>query len=221
MTNKELFVSAFVEAEKIEYKSYLDKSFFTFEFSPKFEKKMSKLISKEHLIKFSTRRKISKSLIAAVIAAVIMLTGTMSVSATRRKAIDFIEKIFPKHITVELTDDSIPEYDYLQTEYTLSSVPNGYKLIEYDKSEYSVWSVWENENDDEIVFSQTVVGGSMSVDNEHNLEYLKINGYKAYLITENYNCTLTWNDSNYSFMIDVPINEKENIIKMAENIVEK
>ncbi len=221
MTNKELFVSAFVEAEKIQYTGYLDKSFFTFEFSPKFEKKMSKLISKEHLIKFSTRRKISKSLLAAVIAAVIMLTGTMSVSATRRKAIDFIEKIFPKHITVELTDDSIPEYDYLQTEYTLSSVPNGYKLVEYDKSEYSVWSVWENENDDEIVFSQTVVGGSMSVDNEHNLEYLKINGYKAYLITENYNCTLTWNDSNYSFMIDVPINEKENIIKMAENIVEK
>lgn len=221
MTNKELFVNAFMEAEKIEYTDYLDKSFFTFKFSPKFEKKMSKLVSKEHLIKFSARRKISKSLIAAVVAIIVMFSGLMSVSATRRKAIDFIEKIFPKHITVELTDDSIPEYDYLQTEYTLSSVPNGYKLIEYEKSEYSSWSVWKNGNDDEIVFSQTVVGGSMSVDNEHNLEYLKINGYKAYLITENYNCTLTWNDSNYSFMLDVPINEKENIIKMAESIVEK
>ena len=40
MTNKELFVNAFIEAEKIEYTDYLDKSFFTFEFSPKFEKKM-------------------------------------------------------------------------------------------------------------------------------------------------------------------------------------
>ena len=221
MTNKELFVNAFIEAEKIEYAGYLDKSFFTFEFSPKFEKKMSKLVSKEHLIKFSTRRKISKLLIAAVVAIIVMFTGLMSVSANRRKAIDFIEKIFPKHITVELTDDSIPEYDYLQTEYTLSSVPNGYKLIEYDKSEYSVWSVWKNENDDEIVFSQTVVGGSMSIDNEHNLEYLKINGYKAYFVESENNCTLFWNDSNYSFMIDVPINEKENIIKMAKNIVEK
>ena len=102
MTNKELFVNAFIEAKKIEYTDYLDKSFFTFEFSPKFEKKMSKLVSKEHLIKFSTRRKISKSLIAAVVAIIVMFTGLMSVSATRRKAIDFIEKIFPKHITVEM-----------------------------------------------------------------------------------------------------------------------
>ena len=31
--------NAFIEAEKIEYAGYLDKSFFTFEFSPKFENK--------------------------------------------------------------------------------------------------------------------------------------------------------------------------------------
>lgn len=182
---------------------------------------MLKLISKERRIKFSTRRKISKSFLAAVIATVIMFTGTMSVSATRRKAIDFIEKVFPKHITIELSDDSVPKYDYLQTEYTLSSVPNGYELTEYEKTEYSVWSVWKNVNGDEIVFSQAVVGGSMSVDNEHNLEYLKINGYKAYLITEEYNCTLVWNDSNYQYTIDVPMNEKDNIIQMAENITQK
>ena len=221
MTNKELFVNAFADAEKIEYKNYLDKLLFTFDFSSNFEKKMSKLISKERRIKFSTRRKISKSFLAAVIAAVIMFTGTMSVSATRRKAVDFIEKVFPKHITIELSDDSVPKYDYLQTEYTLSSVPNGYELTEYEKTEYSVWSVWKNVNGDEIVFSQAVVGGSMSVDNEHNLEYLKINGYKAYLITEEYNCTLVWNDSNYQYTIDVPMNEKDNIIQMAENIIQK
>ncbi len=221
MTNKELFVNAFADAEKIEYKNYLDKLLFTFDFSSNFEKKMLKLISKERRIKFSTRRKISKSFLAAVIATVIMFTGTMSVSATRRKAIDFIEKVFPKHITIELSDDSVPKYDYLQTEYTLSSVPNGYELTEYEKTEYSVWSVWKNVNGDEIVFSQAVVGGSMSVDNEHNLEYLKINGYKAYLITEEYNCTLVWNDSNYQYTIDVPMNEKDNIIQMAENITQK
>ena len=221
MTNKELFVNAFADAEKIEYKNYFDKLLFTFDFSSNFEKKISKLISKERRIKFSTRRKISKSFLAAVIAAVIMFTGTMSVSATRRKAVDFIEKVFPKHITIELSDDSVPKYDYLQTEYTLSSVPNGYELTEYEKTEYSVWSVWKNVNGDEIVFSQAVVGGSMSVDNEHNLEYLKINGYKAYLITEEYNCTLVWNDSNYQYTIDVPMNEKDNIIQMAENIVQK
>ena len=221
MTNKELFVNAFADAEKIEYKNYFDKLLFTFDFSSNFEKKMSKLISKERRIKFSTRRKISKSFLAAVIAAVIMFTGTMSVSATRRKAVDFIEKVFPKHITIELSDDSVPKYDYLQTEYTLSSVPNGYELTEYEKTEYSVWSVWKNVNGDEIVFSQAVVGGSMSVDNEHNLEYLKINGYKAYLITEEYNCTLVWNDSNYQYTIDVPMNEKDNIIQMAENIIQK
>lgn len=155
MTNKELFVNAFIEAEKIEYTDYLDKSFFTFEFSPKFEKKMSKLVSKEHLIKFSTRRKISKSLIAAVVAIIVMFSGLMSVSASRRKIIDFVESLSPGFLSIDLTKDSQPGNEIIKTEYTLKTVPDGFKIIQYDKNDYGVFCVWENESGEKLFSVKT------------------------------------------------------------------
>ena len=65
MSNKELFVKAFLEAEKIEYAPFLDNSV-EWEVSKDFERKMNALINKNNHIKLSSRRRISRSLIAAV-----------------------------------------------------------------------------------------------------------------------------------------------------------
>ena len=221
MTNKELFVNAFIEAEKIEYTDYLDKSFFTFEFSPKFEKKMSKLISKEHLIKFSTRRKISKSLIAAVVAIIVMFSGLMSVSASRRKIIDFVESLSPGFLSIDLTKDSQPGNEIIKTEYTLKTVPDGFKIIQYDKNDYGVFCVWENESGEKIVFSQDPISISVSMDNEHIFERTLVNGNKAYFHGEDSNLFITWNDGTYWFSIAATSTDKETLIAYAENITKK
>lgn len=221
MTNKELFVNAFIEAEKIEYTGFLDKSFFTFEFSPKFEKKMSKLISKEHRIKFSTRRKISKSLIAAVVAIIVMFTGLMSVSATRRKAVDFIEKIFPNYISIVLTDDSKPKYNYIETEYTISNVPKEYKLVQYLKNEFSVSVIWENPDGNQLLFEQDIISTDITIDNEHILNETDINGNKAYIYGENNNLYIAWNDGVYWYCIGEDSSDEDKIINYAKNISKK
>lgn len=221
MTNKELFVNAFIEAEKIEYTDFLDKSFFTFEFSPKFEKKMSKLISKEHRIKFSTRSKISKSLIAAVVAIIVMFTGLMSVSATRRKAVDFIEKIFPNYISIALTDDSKPKYNYIETEYTISNVPKEYKLVQYLKNEFSVSVIWENPEGNQLLFEQDIISTDITIDNEHILNKTDINGNKAYIYGENNNLYIAWNDGVYWYCIGEDSSDEDKIINYAKNISKK
>lgn len=221
MTNKELFVNAFIEAEKIQYTDYLDKSFFTFEFSPKFEKKMSKLISKEHLIKFSTRRKISKSLIAAVVAIIVMFSGLMSVSASRRKIIDFVETLLPGYVSIDLTKDSQLDDETIKTEYTLKTVPDGFKIIQYDKNDYGVFCVWENESGEKIVFSQDPISTSVSMDNEHIFERTLVNGNKAYFHGEDSNLFITWNDGTYWFSIAATSTDKETLLNYAKNIIEK
>ena len=63
MSNKELFVKAFLEAEKIEYAPFIDDSV-EWEASKDFERKMNALINKNNHIKLSSRRRISRSLIA-------------------------------------------------------------------------------------------------------------------------------------------------------------
>lgn len=221
MTNKELFVNAFIEAEKIKYAGYLDKSFFTFEFSPKFEKKMSKLVSKEHLIKFSTRRKISKSLIAAVVAIIVMFTGLMSVSASRRRIIDFVESLSPGFLSIDLTKDSQPGNEIIKTEYTLKTVPDGFKIVQYDKNDYGVFCVWENESGEKIVFSQDPISTSVSMDNEHIFERTLVNGNKAYFHGEDSNLFITWNDGTYWFSIAATSTDKETLLNYAKNIIEK
>lgn len=220
MSNKELFVKAFLEAEKIEYAPFLDDSV-EWEVSKAFERKMNALINKNNHIKLSSRRRISRSLIAALIAVLIAFAGTMSVSATRAPFVEFVEKVFSKYIEVTVSKDSTLPVETIETEYTLSDVPKGYKVSRYDKSDAGVFTVWKNENGDEIVLSQDILNMSLSIDNEHYLKEVNVNGHKGYLNIYSKNATIWWSDGEYSYMINAPNEYKNELVKMAENVKEK
>lgn len=220
ITNKELFINAFLEAEQITNKDYLNKDDFNFEFSDEFNKKMKKLIAKESRISFNHRKRISRALIAAIIATIIMFTGLMSVSASRQKIIEFIETIFPKYTQVELSEESAPTPETIETAYTLGYVPEGYILKEYTSSDVNVFAVWTNENGDEIVFFQNLLDSNISIDNEHEYETAELNGYTSYIYGDDNLCSITWNDENYILRLNVPAKLKNELIKMAKNIKE-
>lgn len=220
ITNKELFINAFLEAEQITNKDYLNKDDFNFEFSDEFNKKMKKLIAKESRISFNHRKRISRALIAAIIATIIMFTGLMSVSASRQKIIEFIETIFPKYTQVELSEEFAPTPETIETAYTLGYVPEGYILKEYTSSDVNVFAVWTNENGDEIVFFQNLLDSNISIDNEHEYETAELNGYTSYIYGDDNLCSITWNDENYILRLNVPAKLKNELIKMAKNIKE-
>lgn len=175
--SKELFVKAFMEAERIDNASLKSEDEIKWDFSERFEKSMNQLIKKNNNIRLSTRRKIKKGLIAAIIAAVVAFTGLMSVSATRAPFIEFIKKVFPQFNEVTLSDESTPPVERIETEYTLTNLPEGYEIDIYQKDELVVMTKWKNKSGDEIVLFQETLDPNLSIDTEHNYQELKINGY--------------------------------------------
>ena len=220
-SSRELFIKAFMESEKRKNAWLSDKDESEWAFSRKFEKSMNKLIQKNKRIQLSTRRTVTKSLLAAIITIMVLFTGLMSVSATRKPIIEFMKKIFPQFNEITLSKDSVPPIETIQTEYTLTNLPEGYKIREYQKSDIGVFSIWKNESGEEIVFSQVLLDSNFTIVNEHGYRELEINGLKAYLAEDEYGSLLRWSDGCYCFTIKVPTSIKNDIITLQENISEK
>lgn len=182
---------------------------------------MDMLIKKNNRIKLSTRRTAAKSLLAAIIAILLLFTGLMSCAAIREPIVEFVKKVFPKYNEITLIESSIPPVDNFEIEYTLTNLPEGYELKEYQKYHFKLFSVWENENNEEIVFSQNLLDSSFTIDNEHGYREFEINGFKAYLTEDTSGAFLIWSDGYYWFTLNVPSSSKDEIIIMAENICEK
>lgn len=218
---KELFVKAFMEAERLDNADLPGEDNIQWDFSKKFEKSMDKLIRKNNRIQLSTRRTVTKSLLAAILAIMVLLTGLMSVAATREPIIEFIKKVLPKYNDITLSENSVPPVDTIETEYTIGSLPEGFRLVTYQKDDYGVFSVWKNDAGEEFAFSQNLLDSSLTINNEGNYQELNMNGYEAYLNVYAQNSILTWTDGVYWFTLSVPESCKDEILIMAENISEK
>lgn len=182
---------------------------------------MNKLLRKNERIKLSTRRNIRKGLLAAVIAIIILFTGLMSVSATRKPFVEFVKKVFSGFNEISISEESTPAVDTIETVYTLTDIPEEYTLAQYQIDEYSVLTVWRNEEGKEIVLFQNILETGFNVNNEQNYSELRINGYEAYLNEYEFNSTLVWTDGTYWFRLNVPNDIKSDIIEIAENISKK
>lgn len=182
---------------------------------------MNKLLRKNERIKLSTRRNIRKGLLAAVIAIIILFTGLMSVSATRKPFVEFVKKVFSGFNEISISEESTPAVDTIETVYTLTDIPEESTLAQYQIDEYSVLNVWRNEEGKEIVLFQNILETGFNVNNEQNYSELRINGYEAYLNEYEFNSTLVWTDGTYWFRLNVPNDIKSDIIEIAENISKK
>lgn len=218
---KKLFIKAFTEAERLDNASLPSEDEIGWDFSEKFEKSMDALIKKNNRIQLSTRRTVTKSLLAAIIAIIVTFIGLMSVSAIREPIIEFVKKVFPQYNEITLSKDSAPPVDTIETEYTLSDLPEGFKLDTYQKDDYSVFSIWKNDTGEEIAFSQNTLDTNFTVDNEHNYKETYIHGYKAYLFEDEGSIFLKWTDGHYWFTMNAPLRYKDSIVNISQNILEK
>lgn len=218
---KELFIKAFMEAERIDNSSLKSEDEIEWDFSEKFEKSMNQLIKKNNHIKLSTRRKIRKGLLAAILAIIVAFTGLMSVSATRTPFVEFIKKVLPQFNEVTLSDEATPPVERIETEYTLTNLPDGFEITEYQKDDLVVMSKWGNQIGEDIVLFQEILDSNLSIDTEHGYEEIVINGYSAYLNKYELNSSLKWTDGYYWFTLSVPNNLHNEVITLAENISEK
>ncbi len=218
---KELFVKAFMEAERLDNADLPREDEIQWDFSEKFLQSMDKLIQKNNRIQLSTRRTVTKSLLAAVIATMIAFTALMSVSATREPIIEFIKKVFPQFNEIILSPETAPPVNTIETEYTLTDLPEGYVLDMYKSDENRIFAVWKNSSGEEIAFSQRLLDSNFSIDNEHNYKELEINGQKAFYVEDEHGAVLKYTDGYYWFTISVPADNIKDIMTLQEKISEK
>lgn len=219
--SKSMFIRAFLEAEALDNAKLKSEDEIEWEFSEKFENSMNKLIKKNNHIQLSTRRTVRRGLLAAIIALIVAFTGLMSVSATRKPFVEFIKKVFSQYNDISISKDSTLPVDRIETEYTLSDIPKEYKLATYEKGEYIVSSVWQNNAGKEIIFSQKILDANISIDNEHGYKELEMNGNTAYYVEDESGKFICWTDGYYWFSLSVPNELNIDIIELAKNIVEK
>lgn len=219
--SKSMFIRAFLEAEALDNAKLKSEDEIEWDFSTKFEKSMEKLIKKNNTIKISTRRNIRKGLLAAIVAIIVLFTGLMSVTATRTPFIEFIKKVFSQYNEITLSENSMSPVERIETEYTLTDLPDDFEMTEYQKDDLVVMSKWENQTGEEIVLFQEILDPNLSIDTEHNFQELNINGFEAYLMIAENNSVLSWTNGYYWFTLNVPNDLQKIIIDLAENISEK
>ncbi|HIU35448.1 MAG TPA: DUF4367 domain-containing protein [Candidatus Fimenecus excrementigallinarum] len=205
---KELFIRAFLEAERLDNAGLPGEDGVQWTFSDRFETSMDRLIRKNNRVSFSTRRTVTKSLLAAIVAVVVLFAGLMSVSATRKPILEFVKKIFPQYNEISLSENSAVPAAAPGTEYTLAELPDGYALAVYKETAHSFFSVWKNSAGEEIAFSQNPLDTSFTVDNEHKYRELEINGFPAYFTEDEAGAFLRWTDGRYWFAVNVPASAK-------------
>lgn len=219
--SKSMFIRAFLEAEALDNAKLKSEDEIEWEFSEKFENSMNKLIKKNNTIRISTRRNIRKGLLAAIVAIIVLFTGLMSVTATRTPFIEFVKKVFSQYNEITLSENSMSPVERIETEYTLTDLPDDFEMTEYQKDDLVVMSKWENQTGEEIVLFQEILDPNLSIDTEHNFQELNINGFEAYLMIAENNSVLSWTNGYYWFTLNVPNDLQKIIIDLAENISEK
>lgn len=110
----------------------------------------------------------------------------------------------------------------IETVYTLGYVPEGYELIKVDITESKVTSIWKNQDEEFIRFTQSVVNGTSTIDTEYSdYEIIYINDTKVAYSEKCGKTIYLWNTNEYKYFLilsDDSLNE--NCIKFIESITE-
>ena len=170
-----------------------------------YEKYMNSLIrrSKKPLRRcFDTAGKRAAGIAAAFL---VMIGCTMSVSAVRKPIVGFLTNTYDKYVELFFDENDVEKAPTkIETVYTLGAVPEGYVQESTFLNEVRSSITWINDKNHQIILTQTVLDGNITVDNEHNeLETVEMNGMTViYIVTQHYRCYF-WNDNEYQFSLDL------------------
>ena len=182
--------------------------------------KMRKILGVTILPATSRKMKIKRRVVAALIAAVLLLTGCTTY-AYREEIREFIETIFDDYVRVSYRDTEEPINTTAITEYyTLGYVPEGYELTKtYEKPMQSKYD-WTNCDSAYITLEQCRVDSALfGMDSEvENWDVVQIGNRKVYFRAPNVYCYM-WNDGVYAYLITTSQewNEQE-ISRMIESL---
>lgn len=204
----ELFRKALLEARLRKSQQMIDADTGEVTFTKKHLRKMQYIINSDRTplrCTFHSRKK--KRILAVLIAAAILLIGSIAVYANRDAIIRFTQKIFGNHTKVSYSIQDNDSYvpSRIEQEYTLTYVPEGYELMNSMSNLIFVWAEWKNETGDYLRFGQSVInGGIHGLDNESSIsEQIQIGEFE---VCSSHHIssvsTYIWTDGMYVYKIE-------------------
>jgi len=192
-------------------------------FSPKFERKMERLLrvyKKPYYPLINTGFKKAVLAMAAII--ILLTTMVFSVSALREPVVRFIVEVYEKFSQVFFAhqpEDQFPTT--LEAYYAPTWLPEGYREDADQIVDVIIHCEWTfiNETSDIIIYKQYIITSStLSIDTEGSeIKPVTVNGNAGIFLTNKGIQRVLWNDGQYGFVIYGPISEAD-ILRMAASI---
>lgn len=197
------FKQAFREVVSLEFSHIpTDENSIQYTFSENFNKRMEKLIKAQKKVYWNFVNTTSKRVAIIFLAIFTMFTAAFSVKAIREPIIEFIKQVYESFTHYTFHGDTI---EFIEKEFSIHQTPYGYEQIDKTTTDNSVVTIYKNELDYTIYFSQSTTDSHTGffVDNENGDLYTEtINGinvdFKEWYDTK----TAMWTQNGYVFTLD-------------------
>ena len=203
------------------YHKILEEASDEHEFSPKFQKRMDKLIRqrKKPYYRFVNTfgKRVAVFIVMFLIASV---TTVMSVEALRRPVIDFFKRVFSAHsnITVDSVNDSSAP-NTIEHKYEITVDLSDYRIVYSYSNNAKIYNEYVN-GKTVISFAQSIMGDFNKDYNTEDaiIENIYIDGYDTTAFLDNRGFyTLIWNNGEYVFELSSNIG-KDALIEIAQSV---
>lgn len=173
-----------------------------FEFSERFNKRMTKLINSQKKAYYKLINTAAKRVAIIFVLILTMFTAAFSVKAIREPIIKFVKQIYETFIHYSVEGETI---DKITEEYSLTYVPEGFNQIDIVQNDHLITTTYENSFEDRIVFSQMTTETYLGyfLDNETGEVHSEVvNGINVEWKKWYDNITVLWTNEGYVFSIE-------------------
>lgn len=164
----------------------------------------------------------SRILLIAAVVLLLSVTTVFTFADLRENIINSFKEFYQTHFNMEYGNNQPGDIagNGIEKVYTLV-LPDGFKIIQHNKNEHSVITVWENTDVETIILSQGDGITKRSIDNERLIQSKTvIDGIECEVYSESGYILVLWNTAEYTFSIDYygerTINEIADLIHLAE-----
>lgn len=173
-------------------------------FSPRYEKKMVRLIKRQKRPYWKYVNTVGKKIAVIAIAFMMLFGLSMTIKAVREPVVSFIVTVFDKFSELFVDKSETQNApDKIEEVYTLTDLPEGYLETFFDNSEKTVEFQWRNE-ENIIVFQQNILKSKTTFDIEDsNVSKYYKNGCEIFYISKNNTTKIFWRTNFYSFEIEI------------------
>lgn len=226
MTNRDLVIRALCEAEVEYLNSIPPESEIDIVPSKRFKKKMVRIIKNGKNYHLNCVNHSGRRIIVSVVAIILILAMSMSVSAIRTPVINFLKETWENftHFFTTETINSEPIEESIENIMTFDHSPTGFVETFNTYDGLQAITVWENEKGDQITLVQNLGSVDMTLDTEGvDFTEISINNQQAFTYTNKNVTSIVWSDKKYIFTLSFPKNmnfeEMKNLIE--KNLIKK